>query len=190
MISFLEGTILEKKKNTVVLLTSGGVGYDIFMSSIFVETYTLGKKVQIPVYLKVSDSALQLFGFNNAEQRAFFELLLGVSGVGPKSAMNILAIGSIDEIQSAIARSDVAYLTAVQGMGKKTAERVVVELKNKIKRPNSTNQIAQGDVLADVIDGLVAMGYGKEEAREHVQQIHTKDKTVEQILREVLQTIR
>jgi Holliday junction DNA helicase RuvA len=109
-----------------------------------------------------------------------------VSGVGPKSAMNILSLGHMEEIQSAIARSDVKYLTGVQGMGKKTAERLVVELKNKLLASandvHSTNT-GESDILTDALEGLMALGYSREEAKNLVSKIDIEGKSPEQILK-------
>lgn len=188
MISFLLGKVVDKSKDTLTLLTSGGVGYEIHMTFLRVSEYRLGQDVQVYTYLKVSDSALDLYGFQNLEEKNFFELLMTVSGVGPKSAMNILSLGDMYEIQSAIARSDVKYLTGVQGMGKKTAERLVVELKNKITK-NSTENISdsktgeKSDILSDVIEGLAVLGYSREEAKQMVKEIDISGKSIEQILK-------
>ena len=190
MISFIKGTIHSVDKDNVVVQTTGGVGYKIFLSKNIVLKYLSGQEVSFFTYLKVSDSALDLYGFENTEQKEFFELLLSVSGVGPKSAMNILNLGSIDDIKGAIARQDVKYLTTVQGMGQKTAERLVVELKNKIgKMENMAEITGDSQILADVIDGLASMGYGKEEAKDTVKSIDTKNKTTEQVLREALKRL-
>ncbi len=189
MISFIKGTISEKGADFVIVETSGGVGYKITVSRLQAAEYQIGQDVQINTYFKVSDSGMELFGFASQQHREFFSLLLSVKSVGPKSAMHILSIGSIHEIQSAIARGDVAYLTAVQGMGKKTAERIVVELKNKVQAGASGSKgVMQGDgvILGEVIDGLVAMGYGKEEAKQVVQLLDAGEKTTEELLREAL----
>ncbi|MDZ4228370.1 MAG: Holliday junction branch migration protein RuvA [Candidatus Levybacteria bacterium] len=190
MISFIKGTIQNTSKDSVVVETSSGVGYEIFLSKTIAIKYSIGKEVSFFTYLKVSESSMDLYGFENSEQKEFFQLLLSVSGVGPKSAMNILNLGSIDEIKNAIAREDVKYLTAVQGMGQKTAERLVVELKTKIGKIGGS-KVMSGDsqIMADVIDGLASMGYGKEEAKNAVQSIDAKKKSTEEVLREALKML-
>ncbi len=189
MISFIKGTIIESDKDNVVVQTNSGVGYEIYIPINKISSYRVGQEASFFTYLKVSDSALDLYGFENTEQKEFFELLMSVSGIGPKSAMNILNLGSIDEIKSAIARQDVKYLTEVQGLGQKTAGRLVVELKSKI-----TGKIAGGNdgetrVLVDVVDGLSAMGYGKEEVKEVLNGLELKGKSTEAILRLVLKKL-
>mgnify|MGYP001587533357 FL=1 len=149
-----------------MILTTGGVGYEVFLSPLKLVRFTTGAPIKLLTYLKVSDSALDLYGFETGSEREFFMLLLTVSGIGPKSAMTIMSAGSINEIGDAIGRGDVKYLTAVQGMGKKTAERLVVELKTKIMDHGTRNmeQFDSGS-LGEVVDALVSMGYSTDEAR-------------------------
>src|SRR3989338_5358110 len=132
MISFLRGIVLEKQKQSLTIETWGGVGYDIHLTAERLAEYRIGQNIAVNTFLKVSDSALDLYGFATVDEKYFFTLLMTVSGVGPKTAMNILSFGSVDRTQSAIARGDIKYLTGVSGLGKKTAERLVVELKSKI----------------------------------------------------------
>ena len=132
MISFITGKVKFISRNSLTVLTNGGVGYEIFVSAVKAGNYRIGDTASLLTYMKVSDSAIDLYGFEEAEEKVFFGLLMTVSGIGPKSAMNILNLGSIDNIKSAIARKDVKYLTDVQGIGKKTAERLTVELHSKV----------------------------------------------------------
>ena len=192
MIGLVAGIVLEKNGPMLLVETSGGVAYEIVMTAARAAEAMVGASVRVFTYLKVSDSAQELFGFSNTTERDFFKLLLTVSGIGPKSALNILGLGSIENIQAAIGRGDGAYLTGVQGMGKKTAERVVVELKTKLKGA-STNEgelpVGAVDLLGDVVDGLIAMGYSANEARQATQSLSVVGKTSEQLLREVLQKL-
>lgn len=192
MIGLVTGTLLEKNGAVLLVETSGGVAYEISLTPARAAELTLGTVVRVYTYLKVSDSAQELFGFATTAERDFFKLLLTVSGIGPKSALTILGLGSVESIQAAIARGDIAYLTGVQGMGKKTAERVVVELKTKLKGvKGDAGELPVGatDVLGDVVDGLVAMGYSASEARQAAQSLSVVGKTSEQLLREVLQKL-
>ena len=188
MISYITGTIQSKSSTDIVLLTSGGVGYAVAMSRSAIALLQIGQELALFTYMKVSDSDLSLFGFETPDQRNFFELLLSVKGVGPKSAMNILSLGSIDDITGAIARGDATYLSAVQGMGKKTAERLCVELKNKVSVSATQNGGEQnGDARKDVIDALVGLGYSKDESNQRIQTLDTAGKTSEELIRMALQ---
>ncbi|MBD3311383.1 MAG: Holliday junction branch migration protein RuvA [Candidatus Magasanikbacteria bacterium] len=189
MISFIKGKILNKEKNLITVMTSGGLGFEINLSNLHAGELKMDQEVELNTYLKVSENAMELYGFRTMEEKDFFGLLLSVSGIGPKGAMNVLNLGSIEQIQSAISRGDTAYLTQVQGMGKKTAERVVVELKSKIsKQPvvSGKRDEKQGEKLGEVMDGLVAMGYSKDEAKRAVVGLETEDKTTEELLKQAL----
>lgn len=188
MISFLSGTIHSTSATGITLLTQGGVGYDITTTRTFAAAQSVGSDVMLNTYLKVSEQAMQLFGFASVEEREFFELLLSVSGVGPKSAMNILALGSVADIEAAIAREDATYLSAVQGIGKKTAERMVVELKAKVTKGAKGTHVPQsGSVLVEVIDALVSMGYDKSRVKDIVKMLSGDD--TETLLREALKQL-
>jgi Holliday junction DNA helicase RuvA len=172
-------------------LTAGGVGYEVHLAAGKMGNYKINDEVVFYTYLKVGENSMDLYGFENIAEKSFFELLLSVSGIGPKSAMNILNLGTIDNIKSAIARKDIKYLTAVQGMGQKTAERLVVELQKKvgaIENPTGANA-GESQILADVIDGLVAMGYGKDEAKAAVEDMDIKGKNTEEVLRKALRVL-
>ncbi len=191
MISYLIGKVIDKQKNHIVLMTPGGVGYEVNMTPTRILEYKAGEQTELFTYMKVSDSALDLFGFKTAEDREFFSLLLSVKGVGPKTALHILSLGSVENIESAIGRGDVTYLTAVQGLGKKTAERVVVELKSKMKGSRSKGDTsAESTVMGEVIDGLVAMGYSRDEAKLVVMNLDATGMTTEKLLKEALKMSR
>ncbi|OGH58681.1 MAG: Holliday junction DNA helicase RuvA [Candidatus Magasanikbacteria bacterium RIFCSPHIGHO2_01_FULL_33_34] len=190
MISYIKGKIQAVGKDNVVVETASGIGYEIYLSKILASKYFAGQNVEFFTYLKVSENAMDLYGFEDISQKEFFEILLSVSGVGPKSAMNILNLGSMEDIKGAIAREDVKYLTAVQGMGQKTAERLVVELKNKIGKLENIGELTSDNkALTDVIDGLTAMGYGKEEIKAVVNGLNTADKNAEELLKIVLRQL-
>lgn len=191
MISFITGKIKFISKNSLTVLTLSGVGYEIFIPTVKVGNYRVGQEVSLLTYLKVSDSAMDLYGFENTEEKDFFSLLMTVSGIGPKSAMNILNLGSIDNIKAAIARKDVKYLTDVQGLGKKTAERLTVELQSKVGGYSKNQKMEDGEsqIMVDVIDGLVSMGYGKDEAKNIVSELEIKNKNTQQVLKEALKML-
>lgn len=190
MISYLIGKVIDKQKDHLVLMTPGGVGYEVNMTPARIVTYKTGEQIELFTYLKVGENAMDLFGFATAEDREFFSLLMTVKGVGPKTALHILSLGSVEHIELAIGRGDVTYLTAVQGLGKKTAERVVVELKSKVKSKKSKEDDGASTVMGEVIDGLVAMGYGRDEAKLVVVNLDATGKTTAQLLKEALKANR
>ena len=188
MIAHIQGTVIGSTKQSVIVATPSGLGYEVILPTFKLLELNNGVPVSFFVYHKVSENGQELFGFSTILEREFFILLMTVSGIGPKSAMNIMSLGSIEDIRDAIARGDIGYLTAIQGMGKKTAERLVVELKSKIglvTKPSLRSKPADG-VLDDVVEGLVAMGYTKDESRNMLQDIEGEGKSAAEILKEVL----
>ncbi|OIO20314.1 MAG: Holliday junction DNA helicase RuvA [Candidatus Magasanikbacteria bacterium CG1_02_32_51] len=189
MISIVSGIIKNKGKSDILVFTSSGIGYEINVSTSFFADLKIGEKIEIYTYLKVAENVLELFGFRNLEEKIFFELLISIKGLGPRGALNILSLGSLDEIQDAIGRGDISYLTQVSGIGRRTAERLVVELKNKIVKSlksESEGKELIGGKLSDVVEALVAIGHSKDEARDIVKSLDTKDKTVEELLKMAL----
>lgn len=189
MISFLSGKILSIYKNSVVLMTPGGVGYEVALPTPLGFTQQVGSEANFFTYLKVSDSSLDLYGFASESERAFFELLMTVKGVGPKSALSIMSLGSTVRIQQAIARQDVAYLTSVQGLGKKTAERLVLELSGKLSTLDfgTGAEASENSVSTEAVDALVSLGYSVDEAKEMVRLVDGNGKSTTEILKLALQ---
>lgn len=191
MIGLIFGQITSNKEGQIVVKTAGGVGYLVYGSLAGLKEWTIGKEVSILTYLAVRETALDLYGFVSEQERELFKHLLDVSGIGPKTALHILSLGSVSEIASAINRGDVAYLTQVSGIGKKTAERIAVELKEKISF--SDGMISRGEesgAVGDVVQGLVGLGYSLADARAVVKSLDVKNKNTEQLLKEALQKIK
>ncbi|HRY36661.1 MAG TPA: Holliday junction branch migration protein RuvA [Candidatus Magasanikbacteria bacterium] len=190
MISLIKGKIINNDGEKITVLTVGGVGYEIFVNTNGAEFFKIDTETEVLTYLSVRENAMDLFGFKNKEEKNLFEKFLLVSGIGPKTALRILSLGSVGEISSAIVRSDIAYLTKVSGMGKKTAERLVVELKNKLGTNSNIGQIEGfSNEAGDVIEGLIALGYNSTQARDTVQKIKAEGKTSEQLMKEALKLL-
>ncbi len=188
MIAYIQGTVIGSTKQSVIVATQSGLGYEVVLPTHKLLELNSGVPVSFFIYHKVSENSQELFGFTSILEREFFMLLMTVSGIGPKSAMNIMSLGSIEDIRDAIARGDIGYLTSIQGMGKKTAERLVVELKSKIElgtRVAVRSKPADG-VLDDVVEGLISMGYSKDESRDMLQNVEGEGKSAAEILKEVL----
>ncbi|MFH1291947.1 MAG: Holliday junction branch migration protein RuvA [bacterium] len=190
MISYIQGKIIEKSLSALTVLTSGGVGYDVSIKPTALDKYKIGDEVQMPTFLAVGESMLDLYGFENSAERELFIHFKSVSGIGPKSALHLLSLGTVEEITGAISAGDVEYLTKVSGVGRKTAERVVVELKSKMGDMTLGSLSPQNESLGDVVDGLVAMGYSMLQARESVRSLQADGKSTEQIMREALQKMK
>lgn len=187
MISFLRGTIEYKSlKYVVVGVGGGGVGCKVFISPVISKKVPeIGKEVKLYTYLYVRENALDLYGFLEREEEEFFELLISISGIGPKAGLGILSIASVSEIKSAIIKGDSAPLTKVSGIGKKMAEKIILELKNKIDiLPSEFSTTTSED--GEVIDALIGLGYKLSEAREIVRKISKDVEGVEARIKEAL----
>jgi Holliday junction DNA helicase RuvA len=167
MISFLRGRILSKAANYFILDVHD-VGYQIFAGETFLNDLRVGNEAEIFTHHQVREEASDLYGFKTLEDLELFELLLTVSGIGPKSALGVLTIASAGDIKEAIIRGDANLLTKVSGIGKKTAERLVLELKSKVIRTGGATLTANSAALtgSDEIDALMSLGYSLSEARE------------------------
>lgn len=190
MITLIKGKILGNNLGKLTVLTPGGVGYTVFVNPLNT-AWKAGQEAEILTYLSVRENAMDLYGFSTEAEKNLFEKFLLVSGIGPKTALHLLSLGSVEEISSAINRGDAAYLKRVSGIGGKTAERLVVELRGKLAGDAHGSAVTgASDELSDVVDGLVALGYSESEAREAVKKLDARGKTAEQLLREALQKIK
>lgn len=166
MIASLRGTVLERRAGQVVL-DVGGVGYLLQTTSSAARMSVPGEEVTLVTHLNVREDALTLYGFAESAERAMFELLLGVSGVGPKAALAIVSGYAPDQIRRAIATSDHALFTSISGIGKRTAERVVIDLKDKIGALPAAEEpapSAPADGHTAARDALVGLGMSVNEA--------------------------
>jgi Holliday junction DNA helicase RuvA len=174
MIAYLKGTILTKRKNFIIL-EAAGVGYQVFLPPTLYAEMMAGVQAEIYIHDHIKEDARDLYGFKSFDELEMFELLLSISGVGPKSALGIMAISSVDELKVSIASGDVAMLNKVSGIGKKTAERIVLELREKISTINfesvAAGTASAANLQSDEIDALMALGYPLQQAREALRQV-------------------
>jgi Holliday junction DNA helicase RuvA len=152
----------------------GGVGYKVFVTDDTIHHLKKGDEASLLTYLAVREDALDLYGFPLKKEKEFFELLISVSGIGPKSALNILSLVSADTLASSIRTGSVAHLVKVSGLGKKTAEKIVLELKDKLGKVSgeiSTEFTAGMSSDMDAIMALQALGYDADDAREALKKV-------------------
>lgn len=169
MIAQLHGTILDVSP-THIVLDVGGVGYRIAIRS--VEAFTTGDTARLFTHLAVRENALDLYGFLTEEELDIFELLLKVPKIGPKSAMQILAQADIGLLKKAVATDDPSYLSKMSGIGKKSAEKIVLGLKDVFEAADFIADKYQHEAVdSDVIDALVALGYSQKDAREVLRKL-------------------
>ncbi len=165
MISYLHGKVINKSLNFAIIEVAG-IGYQVFAGENFLNELKIGIETEVYTHHQVREEASDLYGFKTLEDLELFGLLLSVSGVGPKSALGVISMASTNDIKEAIIRGDANLLTKVSGIGKKTAERLVLELKTKILRGTSISSLESGGLAGgDEIDALMSLGYSLSEAR-------------------------
>lgn len=203
MIAHLSGTLLAKHA-TSVIVDVGGVGYEVTIPvTTFYDLGEAGEAVRLQIYTHVREDALQLFGFRTLRERELFTLLISVSGIGPKSAVAMLSGMSADEIVTAIRTNNYARLTSIPGVGRKTAERLVIELRDKmaaLSSPALDEQIEAGGVAAaqsedalreDTLAALLQLGFPKPAAEKAINGAMQEggDLSVETLLRRSLRQL-
>lgn len=171
MIAHIDGNILYID-NKYLIVNVNGIGYKVHTTTEILNGNNIDDKISLFTYLAVRENALDLFGFKNIEEMTFFEMLLSVSGIGPKSALGILSLADIDTIKRAIVTGDTSYLNKVSGIGKKTAERIVIDLKNKVTiDTNNEHTDASMRIENDAIEALKSLGYSQNEARNALKEV-------------------
>jgi len=189
MIGSLRGKIIAKTEK-FVLVETGGVGYLVSVSP---DTLSRAPKTNEEIFLfihtHVREDALDLYGFAERDELEFFEMLLGVPGVGPRGALAILGITSVETLRRAIGTGDTSYLTKISGIGKKTAEKIVVELRDKMAKGLEACQggeTMQGEL--DALEALKSLGYSQSEAREALKKV-TPDANLNAKIKEALKIL-
>lgn len=171
MISHLTGNIIHKDLGFVILET-GGIGYKVSMTGETLSEITKSgnKQISLWTYLAIREDNWELYGFLSRETLEFFELLISISGIGPKTALSVLNASSIENLQMAISSGETSYLTKISGIGRKLAEKIVFELKEKVGGNSTEISIAmKGD--ADVLEALISLGYSEREGREAIKKL-------------------
>ena len=166
MIAYLRGRVMAKNNNNLILET-GGVGYQVFAGENLLADLKKGQELELYIHHRIREDANDLYGFKNLSDLDLFELLLSVSGVGPKSALAVLSLATPDDVRETIICGDAGLLTKVSGIGKKTAERVVLELKNKVARLSGGATAISSSLngTSDELEALISLGYSLNEAR-------------------------
>ncbi len=172
MFAFLSGVVAEKRKGSLVVGV-GGIGYEVFVT----EAVAHGAHVDSPMILKtahiIREDSQELFGFTTDAELSFFEDLLKISGVGPRTALGVLELASVSELVRAIAANDAALLMRAAGIGRKTAERIIIELREKASPTRYGLSVVEGQSPSDVdaLDALVELGFPRSRAREVLREV-------------------
>lgn len=171
MIGYIKGKVIFSSQKFIILDVSG-VGYKIHTTLENISSSSIDQEMSIWTHTAVRENSLDLYGFSSREELDFFEMLLDVSGIGPKSALGILSVTAIDTLRNAIATGDTSYLNKVSGIGRKTAEKIVIELRDKLQTTEDagwTSDSLRGE--SDIIEALKSLGYSQTEARDALRQI-------------------
>ena len=197
MISYIRGKLAAVEEEKVIL-DVGGVGYGIFMPGQSMGRLpAIGSEVQLHTYLNVREDAMQLFGFLTRDDLKIFKLVIGVSGIGPKGGLSILSKLTPDDLRFAVLSGDAKAISAAPGIGKKTAEKLIIELKDKLSMEDMIRESVSEEAVipqsgitriqTDAVQALTALGYGSTEALRAVKQVAVTEETdVETVLKQAL----
>ena len=197
MFAYIKGN-LEIKTNGYVVVDVGGIGYKIFMSQNAIEKLgESGKEVKIHTYVRVREDDISIFGFNSNEELRMFELLLSVSGIGAKSSLTILSNISPSSFALAVISNDIGKLKKLPGIGPKTAQRIILELKDKLKTEEAIDDnveelkeaIVENDKVSEAISALQVLGYSRREIDVALENIDKNSLSIEEIIRQGLKKL-
>ena len=196
MFAYIKGS-LEQKSNNYVVIDVGGIGYKIFMATKAIEALgEIGEVVKVHTHYYVREDNISLYGFNTNEELRMFELLLQVSGIGAKSAIAMLSEISPSSFALAVISDDISQLVKIPGIGKKTAARIVLELKDKLKTEEAITKteevklsITNEEETSEAIAALQVLGYTKREIEKALENVDTKNLQLEEIIKQGLKKI-
>jgi Holliday junction DNA helicase RuvA len=191
MLYHISGTLKAKKENFLVLETSGGISFRVVASpQTLSKIPSTGSSLSLFTYLHVREDALELYGFATEAELNLFEKLISVSGIGPKSAMGILGVSNIDQLIAAINEGRTELITRASGIGKKTAERVVLELKGKLGAVNTGEMLTLMESDVELEETLVGLGYTRAQAKAAIGKIDSKIIGFKERLKATLQSMK
>ncbi|MDP3999474.1 MAG: Holliday junction branch migration protein RuvA [bacterium] len=190
MIYSLKGKLIAKRENFFVVEV-GGVAFKVFSSAnVLKSLQQIGAEVNVFTYLHVREDALELFGFLNPDELRMFELLNSISGIGPKSALGILSVDKMENLKAAIVEGRPELLTKASGVGQKTAERVILELRGKLKQEGAKELVGMMESDGDIVEALAGLGYTKNQAKQAVSKVGAKITKTEDRIKEALKILK
>ena len=196
MISYLIGLVKNPNEKYFTLLTESGVGYKVFSNLPNLLSLTKDQKVEMLIYTVVKDEAIDLYGFKNEDELYMFEKLISVSGVGPKSALNLLSVVSVKSLAQAIAHNDLASLPPIPGIGKKSLEKIFLELKDKLALLTKNDLPKKNPEEADARLALSSLGYSEKDISQALGQVKKEKNNsfeklkLNELLKETLKYLR
>ena len=191
MIAFVKGKVADISDRSIIIETQG-VGYEISTTTDTLAAAMMagvGTELALFTHLFVREDSMELYGFKTRGELSFFQMLITVSGVDPRSSVAIISLGSIDSIQRAIGSGDATYLTSVSGIGRKTAEKIIIDLRDKLAALGHAALDGELAGESDVIEALTKLGYSKEEARRALKHVGPQAATLNEKIKEALKHI-
>ncbi len=195
MLAHIKGT-LESKMKGYIVIDVGGLGYKIYMSDVSIEKLgKIGDTVKVHTYYQVREDDISIYGFNTCEELIMFELMISVSGIGAKTALSMLAVIEPSRFALAVISEDVSTLTQIPGIGPKSAKRIILELKDKVKKEEQIAQVQNVEIqkavindnkVTEAISALQVLGYNKKDIEKAIGKLDKKDMTVEDIIKKGL----
>ncbi len=187
MIGYLRGKNLFSDSGNVII-DVGGVGYKVALSANSFEHISGREEIELFIYTNVKEDSIQLFGFAEKSEMQMFELLISINGIGPKLALTILSGVRAPDLQSIIASGNYDRLTSIPGIGRKTAERIILELRGKVEKMETDNFIAQPGTRGEAIKALLSLGYNAKVAERAVREVleHEPGLSIEELIRSAI----
>lgn len=186
MIARLQGTLVELDGNIGLIETKNGISYEVLLTPSFF-SHKLNSPLEVYTYLQVREDAHVLFGFESKKQKELFKLLLGISGVGPKTAFSIISFTKEEELMSAIQENNIEYFSQIPGLGRKTAMKIILDLSQKFKQEFQLEKMYLSEPDKTVVDALVSLGFKTKEAKQVLSKI-PKNLTIEEKIKEGLKS--
>jgi Holliday junction DNA helicase RuvA len=197
MFSYLKGTLVEMESQQQIILDVNGIGYSVIVpTSLIPNLPSKGTEIKLYVYLAVRQDGLELYGFIDKEERILFEKLISVSGIGPKGAISMLSVLTPTQLALAIATGDIKTLSTAPGVGKKTSQRIILELKEKIdkaflsnSKPSYDELIVADGPMKEAIQALIALGYQANDARRALDSVDSPNEDTSTLVRLALKAL-
>jgi Holliday junction DNA helicase RuvA len=191
MIALISGLIADKSEKYLIVMTSGGVGYKVGATPDTLSKITVGQSVKLYIYSHIREDTFDLYGFENKAELGLFELLISVSGVGPKTALTVMSSGSVLDIATAISKGDTDFFTSTPGIGTKGAQRIIIDLRNKVGSVGdldlSSDRATENKQIAEALKGF---GFKESEAREAIKALPKGESlTLEQKIKLALKSL-
>ncbi len=191
MIALISGTVEDKKEKHLVIMTAGGVGYKVGVMPDSASKVSVGQNIKLHIYSHIREDAFDLYGFENKAELGLFELLISVSGIGPKTALTVMSSGSVADISAAISKGDTDFFTQTPGIGTKGAQRIIIDLRNKVGAIGDLDlSLDTGTENKQIFEALKGFGFKDSETRTAIKSLpRDNDLTLEQKIKLALKSL-